>query len=46
MKSKILSAALPFFMMGLHVAQAAIHQPRERVEVAFVLDTTGSMGDL
>jgi hypothetical protein len=44
MNKKILVGVLPFLALGLSHAQAA--QSQQRVEVAFVLDTTGSMGDL
>ncbi len=46
MKNKILFGVLPFMALSLNVAQASNSQLQERVEVAFVLDTTGSMGDL
>ena len=46
MKNKILVSVLPFIALGLSGAQAATSQTQQRVEVAFVLDTTGSMGDL
>ena len=41
----LLSAISVFSFNGLS-ALAAVQQPQERVEVAFVLDTTGSMADL
>ena len=44
MNKKIMFGVLPLVALGLSHAQAA--QGQQRVEVAFVLDTTGSMGDL
>lgn len=41
-----LSLALPILALFVTGANAAIQQVQDRVEVAFVLDTTGSMGDL
>jgi von Willebrand factor type A domain len=38
--------ALLFTLLSALPAQAATQMPHQRVEVAFVLDTTGSMGDL
>jgi von Willebrand factor type A domain len=38
--------ALPLAALLLSPAQAAIEQVQDRVEVAFVIDTTGSMADL
>ncbi len=46
MNKKILFGVLPFMALGVSVAQAAQSLGHDRVEVAFVLDTTGSMGDL
>jgi uncharacterized protein YegL/post-segregation antitoxin (ccd killing protein) len=46
MKTFKLAVALPILAMFMGTAQAAISQEPDRVEVAFVLDTTGSMGDL
>jgi hypothetical protein len=46
MNKKIVFCTLPFLFLGLSGAQAANSQGQQRVEVAFVLDTTGSMGDL
>ena len=46
MKNRILFGVLPFLALGFGGSQAATSQLQERVEVAFVLDTTGSMGDL
>ena len=46
MKYKILFCVLPFMALGLNGAHASNSQLQQRVEVAFVLDTTGSMGDL
>jgi post-segregation antitoxin (ccd killing protein) len=46
MNKKIVFCALPLLFLGLSGAQAAYSQGQQRVEVAFVLDTTGSMGDL
>jgi von Willebrand factor type A domain len=46
MKTLKLAFALPILSMFMGTAQAAITQDPDRVEVAFVLDTTGSMGDL
>lgn len=46
MKTLKLALALPILSMFLSPAQAAITNEPDRVEVAFVLDTTGSMGDL
>jgi hypothetical protein len=46
MNKKILVGVLPWIALGLPDAQAAQSQMQQRVEVAFVLDTTGSMGDL
>jgi von Willebrand factor type A domain len=45
MKFRALMMTLPLLAFGLVDARAAT-QPVPRVEVAFVLDTTGSMGDL
>jgi hypothetical protein len=41
-----LSLALPILAMFIGTANAAIQKVQDRVEVAFVLDTTGSMADL
>jgi von Willebrand factor type A domain len=46
MNNKIMFGVLPFVTLGLSEAHAAQSQMQQRVEVAFVLDTTGSMGDL
>ncbi len=46
MKFRALMMTLPILTFGLVEAQAASQQAPQRVEVAFVLDTTGSMGDL
>jgi hypothetical protein len=46
MNKKIVFFTLPFLFLGFSGAQAANSQGQQRVEVAFVLDTTGSMGDL
>lgn len=46
MKNRILLGVLPVMALGFSGAQASTSQMQERVEVAFVLDTTGSMGDL
>ena len=45
MKFRALMMTLPLLTFGVADARAA-NQPVPRVEVAFVLDTTGSMGDL
>jgi Mg-chelatase subunit ChlD len=46
MKTINLLAGISFAALSLVPAQAATQEVQERVEVAFVLDTTGSMGDL
>jgi hypothetical protein len=46
MKKKIIIGVLPFMALGMSEARAAPSHGQQRVEVAFVLDTTGSMGDL
>ncbi len=46
MKFRALMMTLPILTFGLVEAHAASQQAPQRVEVAFVLDTTGSMGDL
>ena len=46
MKRFLLLSAISFFALNATLAQAAVQQAQERVEVAFVLDTTGSMADL
>jgi uncharacterized protein YegL len=46
MKKKLMLSLLPFMALGMNGAQIAHAQSQQRVEVAFVLDTTGSMGDL
>jgi Mg-chelatase subunit ChlD len=46
MKTKTLLMTLPVLALMLGGAKAAIQPEHERVEVVFVLDTTGSMGDL
>jgi Mg-chelatase subunit ChlD len=46
MKRLFLLSAISLFALNALSAQAAVQQVQERVEVAFVLDTTGSMADL
>ena len=46
MRNLKLSLALPILALFMTNAHAAIQKVPDRVEVAFVLDTTGSMGDL
>ena len=46
MNRLFLLSAISLFALNTAIAQAAVQQVQERVEVAFVLDTTGSMADL
>ena len=46
MKRLFLLSAISLFALNATSAHAAVQQAQERVEVAFVLDTTGSMADL
>ena len=46
MRVRTLMMALPIVTLTAVTVNAANQVPHERVEVAFVLDTTGSMGDL
>jgi Mg-chelatase subunit ChlD len=46
MKRLFLLSAISLFALNAVAVQAAVQQAKERVEVAFVLDTTGSMADL
>ena len=46
MNRLFLLSAISLFALNTVIARAAVQQVQERVEVAFVLDTTGSMADL